>query len=226
MRQLLQRCCDLLDDHRRQAFGGLVHHQHARVEQQRAADRQHLLLTARQLGSAVATSIGEARKQRVDALNCPRTLPCALGRQSQMLVDRKRRPHAPPLRHIADAKLGDHVGRHAQNLLPCKFHAASRRHQAGDRVAQRCLAHSIASDHAEHAGRQSQRDILQRMRSAVIDVEVAHFERRRRRGGVDRLSGHERPHGPSRPCRSRALRRRPESPAATRASARGRCASP
>ena len=40
---------DLLDDHRREALGRLVHHQEVRVEQQRARDREHLLLAAGEL---------------------------------------------------------------------------------------------------------------------------------------------------------------------------------
>ena len=156
MRELLQRCCDLLDDHRRQAFGRLVHHQHARVEQQRAADREHLLLTARQLGAAVAPAIRQPREQRVDALDRPRALACALCRKPQVLVDRQRWPHAPTLRHVADAELGDHVRRKAKNFAACEFHTAARRNQPGDRIAQRRLAHAVAADDAEHAGMQSQ----------------------------------------------------------------------
>ena len=37
----------LLHDHRRQAFSGLVHHQQLGLQQQRAANGQHLLLAAR-----------------------------------------------------------------------------------------------------------------------------------------------------------------------------------
>ncbi len=156
MRQLLQRRNDLLDNHRRQAFGRLVHHQHARVEQQRAADRQHLLLTARQLGAAVAPAIRQPREQRVDALDRPRALARALCCKPQMLVDRQRCPHAPALRHVADAELGDHVRRKAKNFAPCEFHTAARRNQPGDRIAQRRLAHAVAANDAEHAGMQSQ----------------------------------------------------------------------
>ena len=42
------------DDQRRQPFERLVEQQQLRVEHQRAADRQHLLLAARQLVAHVA----------------------------------------------------------------------------------------------------------------------------------------------------------------------------
>ena len=57
----------LLDDRRREALGRLVHDQQPRVEQQRAADREHLLLAAGELRAAVPAALGEAREQLVDA---------------------------------------------------------------------------------------------------------------------------------------------------------------
>ena len=44
--ELAQRLRDLFDDQRREPFGGLVHHEQARRQQQRAPDREHLLLAA------------------------------------------------------------------------------------------------------------------------------------------------------------------------------------
>ena len=44
-------CCD---DHGRQPLRGLVHDEELRVEEQRARDREHLLLAAGELGTAVA----------------------------------------------------------------------------------------------------------------------------------------------------------------------------
>ncbi len=68
-RQITQRLRDLFDDARRQALGGFVHHEQLRLEQQRAADRQHLLFAARQLRAAVALALGQAREHRVDAID-------------------------------------------------------------------------------------------------------------------------------------------------------------
>ena len=62
LRQLAQRFREPIDDDRRQAFGRLVHDQQARIGQQRAADRQHLLLAAGELGAAVAAALGQRGK--------------------------------------------------------------------------------------------------------------------------------------------------------------------
>ena len=82
--QLAQRLHHLLDDRRRQALGGLVHHQQAWLEQQRAADREHLLLAARQHRAAVVLALGQARKHRIDAID----LAAPPRHQPQRLVDR------------------------------------------------------------------------------------------------------------------------------------------
>ena len=54
---------DLRPDERREAFGRLVEDQHARVGQQRARDREHLLLAAGELVAAIAQALAEPRKQ-------------------------------------------------------------------------------------------------------------------------------------------------------------------
>ena len=68
-------------------------------------------------------------------------------------------------------------GRLAENLEPGKPHTAACRHQAGNRVAQRRLAHAVAADDGEHARIKRQRDALQRMRVAIVDVEADDLER-------------------------------------------------
>ena len=120
--QLPQRLHHLLDDHRREAFGGLVHHQQARLEQQRAADGEHLLLAARQLRAAVALALGQAREHGVGAIDGA----AVLRHQPQRLVDRQRRPHAPALRHVGDAAARDLVRRQAEDLFAGQPHAAAR----------------------------------------------------------------------------------------------------
>ena len=68
----LQHRDDLLHDERGQAFGRLVHDQQLGVEEQRACDRQHLLLAAGQLGTAVGSALGEPGERLVDAFDRPR----------------------------------------------------------------------------------------------------------------------------------------------------------
>src|SRR5258708_17203647 len=58
---------DLLDDERREAERRLVEQQEARAAHQRAADRQHLLLAARERAAALAPAPLAAGKEREDA---------------------------------------------------------------------------------------------------------------------------------------------------------------
>jgi hypothetical protein len=73
------------------------------------------------------------------------------------------------------------VRRQAEDLLAREPDAAARRHQAGDGVAQRGLAHAVAPDDAEHAALQREAHSLQRMGAAVEDVERLDAQRRRGR---------------------------------------------
>ena len=70
-----QHLLDLGDDDRRQALGRLVHHQQLRVGQQRARNRQHLLLAAGKLAAAIVLALGEAREGLIDALDRPGAAP-------------------------------------------------------------------------------------------------------------------------------------------------------
>ena len=51
--ELLEHVDQVLDDRRREPLGRLVHDQELRVRQQRASDRQHLLLATGELRAAV-----------------------------------------------------------------------------------------------------------------------------------------------------------------------------
>ena len=110
-----------LDDCRRKAFGGLVHDDQLRVGDEGAPDREHLLLAARELRTAVALPLGETREEVVDAFSRPVLAAVrsrAARRDSKVLVDRERREQPAPLWHVADAAAGDLVGLPADQLLP------------------------------------------------------------------------------------------------------------
>ena len=53
-----QEIAHLGDDHRRETLGRLVHDKKPRVAKQRARDRKHLLLAARELAAAVDAPLG------------------------------------------------------------------------------------------------------------------------------------------------------------------------
>ena len=172
-------------------FGRLVHDQQMRISQQRARDRKHLLLAARELATAVVLSFGEARKGLVDTFDAPGPAPDA-GGEPQMLVHAERAPQPAALRNIADAETRDPCRRLVGDVLAADpDRAATCPEQAHDAFAQRGLAHTVAADHREHAGLQRQVDALQRMRMPVIDVEPPDFERGCGAAGVthDRLRG-------------------------------------
>ena len=59
-------CEQFLDDDRRQPLGRLVQQQHLRIERQRAADRQHLLLAAGELVAEIVAALLQPRKHLVD----------------------------------------------------------------------------------------------------------------------------------------------------------------
>ena len=178
--QALQHLGDLLHDHRGQPFGGLVHDQEDRVQEQRAGDGQHLLLAARELGAPVGPALGQTRKGLVDARHRPRAAAAAHG-QAQVLVDAQRGPDAAALGDVADPPLGDGVGRQAQDVLAGQPHAARGGDQPGDGVAERGLAHPVAPDHRDDPVVERQRHLLQGVGAAVVDVEPLHLEDRPRR---------------------------------------------
>src|SRR5690554_1558062 len=68
-----QYVLDMIDDDRSKAFGRLVHYQQARIGQKRARDRQHLLLAARQLPTAIVLALCKARESRIDTVDGPGT---------------------------------------------------------------------------------------------------------------------------------------------------------
>ena len=200
-----------VDDDRGEAFGRLIHHQQARIGQQRPADRKHLLLAAGELGATVATALGQLREGLVDARDRPAAL-ASSPRQPQMLVDRQRRPDASALRHVADAEIDNVVGRQPQEIDAGGTDSATgRRHQPHDRVAERGLAHAVAADDGEHALIERERYALQRMGVAVVDLQVSHRERRPG-GSMHGGLSHD-----ARPDRYAARRGRAESPRACRA---------
>ena len=123
---------------------------------QGAGDRQHLLLAAGELGALVRPALGEARKRFVDAADGPRAGP--LDRNQQVLVHGQVGEDAPPLRHIADARLGDPVGGKSGHVRAEQRDPAGARAGEADQAAQRRrLPRAVAA---------KQRD----------DLALAHFE--------------------------------------------------
>ncbi len=77
---------DLLDDDRGQPLGRLVEQQQPGAGAQDAADRQHLLLAARELGALAAPALQEVGEDRVDLVDA-HAARLHHRRQQQVLLD-------------------------------------------------------------------------------------------------------------------------------------------
>src|SRR5208337_474876 len=140
VREANEKVAHLPDDHRRETFGRLVHDEKAGIAKQRPRDREHLLLTSRELPSTIRPALGEAGKGRVNAFDCPGAFgACA---EAQGLVYRKARPEPATLGDIADAGASDPMRLKADQVAPLQADPArADAHEPDDRVAERRLAH-------------------------------------------------------------------------------------
>ena len=167
-----------LDDDRREPFRRLVHDQAIRIGHQRAADRQHLLLAARQRLGALVAALVQAREQRVDALQIPAVaVGVALGDQ-QVFLDAERRKYAAALRHQPHAAAHGLERGFLRDLVALEHDlAAARRIEADDRIHQRGLADAVAAEQAEDlALLELQRQPLEDIGVPVIGMNVLDFE--------------------------------------------------
>ncbi len=138
-------------DGRREPLGRLVHDQELRIEQQRATDREHLLLAAGELRSAVPLPLGKAREELVHTLWGPTAVTTvAAADHAEVLVDAERGKEPASLRDVADTELRDLVRGSADQLAyPGSGSSRSLRggREAHDRRAERRLSHAVAADH-------------------------------------------------------------------------------
>ena len=143
----------LAHQQRRQPHRGFVHQDQARLCHQRAADRQHLLLAARQIAGEPgallqAREIGEhplhvfghsGGRSRVRA-------------ETKVLDHRHVLNDAATFHHLEDAAMHDAVRRQAGDLLAIEPNAAAGdraildRQQAGDRLQRGRLARPVGAE--------------------------------------------------------------------------------
>jgi hypothetical protein len=138
------------DDLRRQAFRRLVHQQHARIAHQRAADRQHLLLAARQMRRDLAAAFLQPRKHREHGVGGPgRVLAAGIRlarRDHQVLAHRQAPEDAATLRHQRDAAGGDQLRRQfCDRFAEDLDHAGTGGQQADRDVHASGLARAVAT---------------------------------------------------------------------------------
>ena len=124
-------CAHQLDDLRRQAFGRLVDDDQVGVAHQRAAQRQHLLLAARQHAGLGVLALLQAREHAVHVVEGPAAaLARALLAEQQVLVHRELGEDVAVLGHVADAQVRDLVGLACAGC-PGPSSAACPRHAPG-----------------------------------------------------------------------------------------------
>ena len=162
--ELADDLADALHDHRRQPLGRLVEQQQVGAGAQDAADRQHLLLAARQLGALAAPPLLQVGKELVD-LGQAHAARLDHRRQQQVLLDIEAREDAALLRAVGEPQPRDLVGRHGRpSRRPSKVTEPVRLlDDAHDRLQGRGLARAVAAE--------------QRHQLAAADLEV------RRRAG-------------------------------------------
>src|SRR3546814_10314280 len=114
--QLRDRPADLLDDDRGEALGRLVEQQQPGAGAQDAADRQHLLLAAGELGALAGAALLQVREQLVNLLDREAAL-AHPRREHQVLLDRETGEDTALLRAVGDAAAGDGARRQADEFL-------------------------------------------------------------------------------------------------------------
>ena len=147
-----QRLEDAVDGERRQAERRLVEEQHVRLGHQRAADRELLLLAAREVARVAAAELLQDREEVVGDLERVAAAVPAPGREpeAEVLLDREPGEDPPALRHERHAGVRDRLG-----ALPPQRAAAQpdlagrRRHDAHDRVQRGRLARAVRADQAD-----------------------------------------------------------------------------
>ena len=181
---------DFTQDQRRQSFGRFVEDQEVRIGGQRAADREHLLLAAGKLLAAVIETLAQPREGIENPFERPIVAPAGTGARShqQILAHRKIRKDRTALRYVRESGAGDAVGTRAPRIFAADHDAPRRRtHQSHHRPDQRGLAHAIAPEQSHClAPADHQRNTLQHVALAVVDVQILRVDERVSRHAVPR----------------------------------------
>jgi hypothetical protein len=140
---------DLPHNQRRQPKRGLVEQQQPRPAHQGAADRQHLLLAARQGAAALLAPLGQPGEH----LEHPVEVFLEMhrigddGAHLQIFVDAHAREDTPAFRHLGHAPQHDLVGRQTGDVLAFQpDRAGPRARAAADRHQQGRLAGAVGAD--------------------------------------------------------------------------------
>ena len=169
---------DARDHLRREPERRLVEQQQARARHEGAADREHLLLAARQQARPLTRALGEHREQLVHparAARAHRGRPRAEAARPQVLLDAHPGEDLPALGHGDDAAADDQRRVEPVDAVAVEGDLA-RGHRAPvqpegarHRAQERGLARAVAAEHREHAvSGDGEGDVLQRADRASV----------------------------------------------------------
>ena len=151
----------LLDQDRREAERRLVQDQELGLAHQAAADRQHLLLAARQRAGGLDEPLAEPWKDRqyvVEVLR-PRGAAAAVAAELEILAHREVGEHAAPFRHLHQPGLDDAHGGCARDVGAVEAdRAAERPVEAGNVVVEGRLAGAVAAQQRHDLARRRPQD--------------------------------------------------------------------
>src|SRR5712691_2451159 len=163
------------DDQGREAFGGLVHQQHARISHERPPDREHLLLASGKRARQLLQPLFQPWKQLDHALQVPRDRHARplLPRDGEILAHREGGKNPPALGHEADALSRDRLGREPSDRLPEQADLAAARRQEADNGAHAGrLAGAVAPQQRQYPpGVQRERYVVQYVALAVERID-------------------------------------------------------
>jgi hypothetical protein len=160
----------------REAFRRLVDQQDAVVGvEQRARERDHLLLAAGERPGLLRRALLQLGEQLVDQVVA--VLGAGALGEGEVLPDGQAGEDVTVLGDVGDAAADDLVHRKSARLLAVEHDGAGARHEAEDSAQRRRLADAVAPEQTgDPAAPHAERDALQDVRLAEIDVQVAHVE--------------------------------------------------
>ena len=171
---LLEGVCNLGDDLGGEPLGRFVDQQQLVVVHERAGDRDHLLLSAREGAGHLVATVHEVGEELGDELTARIALPFG---QGEILGDRELGEHLTVFRNVADAPLDDPMGGERVDPLSGKAHLAAAMNQSQDAAQRRGLADTIASeDRRDAGGRDREGHALDDRLAADRAAQVADFE--------------------------------------------------
>ena len=118
---------DFLHQHRRQTHRGFIHQQERGLGHQRAANRQHLLLAARQRAAQLLQALFQAGKAAKDAIEAGLDfgfVRAGVSAHFQVFHHRQRRKDLAAFRHLHDAQPHDVLRRRQGEVVAAEAHVA------------------------------------------------------------------------------------------------------